>query len=137
MKMRLLATMCAAALTFTVAAAVQPQYGAWGYDRAGADSATQPGDDFFRHANGAWLEQTQIPADKTGVSLRLAMTDAVEARLHEMMEQAAAKTAHEPADLESKVGAFYKAFMDEKHVEALAEALRRRPDGDTRGENAR
>ena len=42
----------------------KPQYGAWGFDSAGADLATRPGDDFFRYANGAWLDQTEIPADK-------------------------------------------------------------------------
>jgi putative endopeptidase len=97
----------------------KPQYGDWGFDLSGADNATKPGDDFFRHANGAWLDKTQIPADKPATSLRLAMTDAVEARLHDMMELAAAKAGREPADLEGKIGAFYKSFMDEQRVEAL------------------
>ncbi len=97
----------------------KPQYGAWGYDSAGADKATKPGDDFFRYANGAWLDHTPIPPDKPAVSLRLAMTDRTEGRLHDMMEAAAAKTPHQPADLKGKVGAFYKAFMDEARVETL------------------
>ena len=91
----------------------KPQYGAWGFDTDGADLKTKPGDDFFRYANGAWLDKTPIPSDKPGVSLRLLMTDRTEARLHDMMEQAAAKGGHQPADLEGKMGAFYKAFMDE------------------------
>src|ERR1700680_42016 len=89
--------------------ATKPQYGAWGYDAAGADKATKPGDDFFRFANGTWLDHTQIPPDKPDVSLRLAMTDRTEGRLHDMMEAAAAKTSRQPVDLEDKVGAFYKA----------------------------
>jgi putative endopeptidase len=28
------------------------KYGAWGFDLAGMDTATKPGDDFFRYANG-------------------------------------------------------------------------------------
>ena len=91
----------------------------WGFDAAGEDKATKPGDNFFRFANGAWLDKTQIPADKPGVSLRLQMTDRTEARLHDMMEQAAAKVPHQPTDLEGKMGAFYKAFMDESRVDAL------------------
>jgi len=90
----------------------KPQYGAWGFDSAGEDKAVKPGDDFFRYANGTWLDKTQIPADKPGISLRLQMTDRTEARLHDMMEQAAAKASHQPGDLEGKVGAFYKAFMN-------------------------
>jgi putative endopeptidase len=94
----------------------KPQYGAWGYDSAGADLKTKAGDDFFRHANGIWLDHAQIPADKPAVSFRLQMTDRTEARLHDMMEAAPSKA---PTDLEGKVGAFYHAFMDEAHVDAL------------------
>ena len=97
----------------------KPVYGAWGFDSAGEDRATEPGDDFFRFANGAWLDRMQIPADKSAVSLRLMMTDRTEAQLHDMMDQAAAKAPHQPADLEGKMGAFYKSFMDEGRVEQM------------------
>lgn len=96
---------------------LQPLYGTWGYDSAGADKTTHAGDDFFRFANGMWLDRVQIPADKPAISLRLLMTDRTEARLHDLMEQAAVKPPHRPADLEGKIGAFYKSFMDEAHVE--------------------
>ena len=49
-------------------------------------STTKPGADFFRYANGTWLDKTQIPPDKPAYSLRLAMTDLTEQRLHELME---------------------------------------------------
>jgi putative endopeptidase len=111
--------MLGAAMIATAAlAADKPQYGAWGLDTAGMDKATKPGDDFFRYANGAWLDSHQIPGDKPAVSLRLEMTDRTEGRLHEMMEQAAARAPHQPGDLEGKVGAFYKAFMDETRIDA-------------------
>jgi putative endopeptidase len=97
----------------------KPQYGAWGYDSAGMDAKTKPGDDFFRYANGTWLDHAQIPADKPAVSFRLQMTDRTEARLHDMMEASAKTVPHQPNDLSGKVGAFYKAFMDEAHVNAL------------------
>ena len=61
----------------------------------------------------------QIPPDKSGVSLRQMMSDDTEAHLHEMMEQAAAHAQHQPSDLEGKMGAFYKSFMDEARVEQL------------------
>jgi putative endopeptidase len=121
MKTRLLAATVAGWMTAMSALAAdgQPQYGNWGYDSDGADKSVRPGDDFFRYANGTWLDKAQIPADKPAVSLRLAMTDKTESRLREMMEQAAAGTAHEPTDLNGKMGAFYKAFMDEQRIEAL------------------
>jgi putative endopeptidase len=110
---------CAVALVTTslsALAADKPQYGAWGFDTAGMDAKTRPGDDFFRYANGTWLDNTQIPGDKPAVSLRLAMTDRTEGRLHEIMEAATTKP---PTGLEGKVGAFYHAFMDEARVDAL------------------
>ena len=87
------------------------------FDLAGADLKAKPGDDFFRYANGAWLDQVQIPADKPAYSLRLAMTDKTEERLHQLIEAVAAKAGHQPATTAGKVGAFYKSFMNEAAVE--------------------
>jgi len=98
----------------------QPQYGTFGLDLAGADRRTAPGDDFFRYASGTWLDRTEIPADKPGYSLRLAMTDRTEQRLHELMEAASgANKEHAPASLDGKVGAFYRAFMDSATLDKL------------------
>lgn len=97
----------------------KPLYGGWGFDAAGENKETKAGDDFFRFANGTWLDHTQVPADESAVSLRLQMTDRTEASLHDMMEQSAAHSPHQPADLEGKMGAFYKLFMDEALVEHL------------------
>ncbi|HEY8011872.1 MAG TPA: M13 family metallopeptidase [Rudaea sp.] len=123
MKKRLMAALCASTLTVCAAfaqdsAGSKPQYGAWGFDLTGVDKAAAPGNDFFRYANGAWIDKTEIPADKAGISLRLAMSDQVEQRLHDLMEAAAAQTGHEPNTLDGKVGAFYKSFMDEARIEA-------------------
>jgi putative endopeptidase len=105
-------------LTGTLAhSAEKPQYGAWGFDTEGADLKTKPGDDFFRYANGAWLDRVEIPADKPAYSLRLAMTDLTEQRLHDLMEETAKKADAKPTTIEGKVGAFYKSFMDEAQVE--------------------
>lgn len=116
MRFRLCAALVAALSSTVVLAADKPQFGDFGFDATGMDARTKPGNDFFRYANGAWLDRTKIPADKPAWSLRLAMTDNIEARLHEIMEAAAQK--NETADIEGKVGAFYKAFMDEERIES-------------------
>jgi putative endopeptidase len=105
--------------TLALGQAAKPQYGAWGFDSNGADMKTRPGDNFFRYANGAWLDKAAIPSDKPGVSLRLDMTDRVNERVRELLENAATGADHEPTDLKSKVGAFYKSFMDEAGIEKL------------------
>src|SRR5437764_12610044 len=97
----------------------KPQYGAWGFDLAGADTKTKPGDDFFRYANGTWIDKTQIPPDKPAYSLRLAMTDLTEQRLHELMETLAAKDVANPSTLQEKAAAFYRSFMDEARIEQV------------------
>jgi putative endopeptidase len=109
----------AALVTISATAfAGQPQYGAFGLDTAGADFSTPPGKDFFRYANGAWLDKTPIPADKPGMSLRLVMTDTIDARLRELLEHAASTDIAWELNIESKVGAFYSSFMDEATIEA-------------------
>jgi len=120
---RILAVACIGALAWGTAHAAdpasgKPQYGTWGFDRAGADTSVKPGDNFFRYANGTWLEHTPIPPDKPAVSLRLAMSDLTEQHLHDIMESAAKK--HAAIDtLEGKVGAFYQSYMDEARIDAL------------------
>jgi putative endopeptidase len=97
----------------------KPQFGAWGLDESAMDKQVLPGNDFNRYASGAWLARTQIPADKPMASLRYLMSDRTEERLHGLMEKAAARAPAQPHDLQGKVGAFYKAFMDEARVDKL------------------
>ena len=101
---------------FAAAFAGQALAADWGFNPANEDTKTNPGDDFFRFANGAWLDSHQIPGDKPAVSRRLEMTDRTEERLHKLLDEAAAKPK---GDLQSKVGVFYKTFMDEKRLELL------------------
>jgi putative endopeptidase len=98
--------------------APKPQFGAWGLDLTAMDHSVAPGQDFNRYASGAWLDRAQIAPDKAIASLRLQMSDTVEARLHVMMEAAAGAPA-EPGSLRDKVGAFYKAYLDQARIEAL------------------
>jgi len=99
--------------------AAKPLYGAWGIDLTAMDPQVKPGDDFNRYASGAWLARTQIPADKPMASLRYEMTDRTQARLHDLLEAAAASAAAPPVSLQDKVGLFYKSFMDESRLDAL------------------
>ena len=93
-------------------------YGNWGFDLTAIDSSVSPGADFFGYANGAWLQRTAIPSDKSRITLRALMTDRTEAHLRALLEAAAQQTGQTPGDLSGKVGAFYKAFMAEDAIEA-------------------
>jgi putative endopeptidase len=98
------------------------QYGKWGVDLTAMDRSVKPGDNFNLYASGAWLARTEIPADKPMASLRYVMSDVTEARLHELMEKAAAAAPAQPMTLEQKVGSYYKAFMNDERLETLGAA---------------
>ena len=94
----------------------------WGFDIKNEDPSAGAGNDFFRYANGAWLDSHQIASDKAAVSRRLEMTDRTEERLHKLMEDGAptaSKPNADPYALTTKVGAFYKSFMDEKRIDLV------------------
>jgi putative endopeptidase len=96
-----------------------PFFAPFGIDLTALDTKTRPQDDFFRFVNGAWLDRTPIPDDSDRVSQGQDLADRVEARLHALLEAAAAGAPESAATPEQKVGAMYAAFMDSKTIEAL------------------
>src|SRR5215470_14787885 len=56
-------------------APTKPEIGTFGFDRAGMDITVQPGDSFFSYANGTWMKNTPIPADKPNYGMFTALAD--------------------------------------------------------------
>ncbi len=101
-------------------AALQPHYGSWGFDVLGENRAVKPGDDFNAFANGTYIDGLKIPADQTRYGSFNILRDLSEARVHAILDEAAAKTTDAaPKTSPGKIGAAYKAFMDEGRAEAL------------------
>jgi putative endopeptidase len=88
-----------------------------GIDLAGMDRSVAPGDDFFLHANGAWLKQAEIPADKSGWGTFNILAEKAAERTRALLEDAAA-SATPPGSEVRKVGDFYATALDETAVEA-------------------
>ena len=109
------------ALAQTADPLASPRYGAWGYDLAGRGAGLKAGDDFFRFANGAYLDRLQIPSDRARFGNFDVLTELSQARVRSILEAAAAKGAS-ASPVETKVGAFYGAFMDEARIERLGAA---------------
>jgi len=99
-----------------------PFFPPFGLDLTAQDKSIRPQDDFFDYVNGAWLARTPISADQPSVSMGREEANRVEARLHTMLEAAAADTAGPPVTDEQKVGAMYAAFMDSARIDALGAA---------------
>ncbi|HWI87799.1 MAG TPA: M13-type metalloendopeptidase, partial [Sphingomicrobium sp.] len=91
--------------------APKPQYGAFGFDETGMDKSVQPGDSFYKYANGAWDARTEIPADKSNYGMFTTLDDLSRERTKQIIEQQA-------SDPNSRIGAAYASFMDEAAVEA-------------------
>ena len=91
--------------------------GPWGFDLEGMKEAVKPGDSFYRYANGAWLEDNQIPQDRVawGSFDKLAL---------EAEAQVQALVAKPPSEAEAgsearKVRDYYATFLD---ADAIDEA---------------
>lgn len=94
-----------------------PRYGTWGFDLSGMDTSVKPGDDFYKYANGAWDAKTVIPADRVRYGNFDKLAELSEARTKAIIEAAAADKA--ATGERAKIGAAYRAFMNEAAIEKL------------------
>jgi len=108
------------------------RYGAWGFDTAGMDRSVSPGDSFFRYANGTYLDNLEIPADRTRYGSFDLLRELSENRLKALVEEYAAAKPAATTD-EGKIAALYNSFMDEARVEQLGAAPLRADLAEIRG----
>jgi len=87
-----------------------------GLDLAALDKQIRPQDDLFRHVNGSWMRETEIPSDKAVYGSFHMLNDDAELAVREIIEQAAA--APEPG-VSQQIGDLYASFMNEQLAEEL------------------
>lgn len=97
------------------AAAPAPAAASTGLDVAAIDRAVAPGDDFFRHANGAWLAKAEIPADRSSYGTSAILSEQTGKRTADLIAGAASAA---PGSEARKVGDYYASFMAEDEIEA-------------------
>jgi putative endopeptidase len=88
-----------------------------GVHPANMDTKAVPGDNWYRYANGAYLDDLQIPADRTGMSGFALLADVVNKRVAGIIE-AAAKSNPAPGSNAQKIAALYASYMDEAAIES-------------------
>ena len=71
-------------------------------------------DDLFRHVNGAWLNTTEIPADKPLTGAFMELRDQAEAAVRDIITTL---EGGEPGSDEGRIADLYASFMDEDAVE--------------------
>ncbi|MEO5909756.1 MAG: M13 family metallopeptidase [Pelobium sp.] len=77
----------------------------------GIDSTVKAGDDFFRFANGIWLDSAKIPSTQTGVGAYMFMNYPQRIRLQGILDSLA-KSENPNGSIAQKVGDFYASGMD-------------------------
>ena len=82
------------------------------------DSSIQSGDDFFRHANGAWLDSYDLPPDKSTFGNFYALHEQSQERVQGLIEELAAG-APEKGSIGQKIGDYYASFLDTDTLDAL------------------
>jgi putative endopeptidase len=100
-----------------LAGAVSAQPLSSGLDRAGFDTSVRPQDDLFLAANGQWIKDTPIPADKSVYGLFQILGDRADARVRAICEELADARAPQ-GSIEQKVGSYYKSFVDVAAIDA-------------------
>lgn len=88
-----------------------------GIDTDAMDPSARPQDDFFRYVNGRWLDETEIPADRTRYGAFDQLREGAERDVRAIIEDVAAGRAADPDA--QKIGDFYTAYMDSARVERL------------------
>ncbi|MEV0684017.1 M13 family metallopeptidase [Nocardia sp. NPDC050378] len=87
-----------------------------GVDLSGGDPAIRPQDDLYRHVNGAWLRDYQLPPDKASVG---AITDANDRTLDQLRAIIESISDPEPGSEAQQIKDLYDARLDLDEIERL------------------
>ena len=94
----------------------QPEIGEWGFDLAGMNTEIDAGDDFYQYANGTWLDEAEIPADRSNYGMFTELALEAEVHVQEIITELAAREAAD-GTVEQKVGDLYSSWMDTAAIE--------------------
>ena len=97
---------------------VAPRFGSWGFDRAGMDTNVRPGNDFFGFANGTYVRNLQIPADRSRYGMFDALGELSLNRTRAVIEATAAGQNASDADA-ARISNLWRSYMDEARIERL------------------
>jgi predicted metalloendopeptidase len=84
------------------------------------DHGVRPQDDFYSYVNGKWLQDTQIPADKSEASSFSRLDDTEQHQLRALVEDAARHAAASADANRRKIGDLFGGFMDEAQLQKEA-----------------
>jgi putative endopeptidase len=86
-----------------------------GIDKSLMDTSVKPGDDFDKYANGTWEKTTQIPPDKSNISVFSVISDTAEKRETDLVSGIVNSDPTSGDD--AKIANYYKAYTDTATIE--------------------
>ena len=96
----------------------EPELGAFGVSTEYINENVKPGDDFYTHVSGGWLDTFEIPDEFSSYGSFTVLFERSEDRVRDIIEDAATgKNA--AGSIEQKIGDFFASFTD---VDAINEA---------------
>ena len=87
-----------------------------GIDKSLMDTSVAAGDDFDKYANGAWERNTEIPADKSNISVFSVINDEAQKREAALVDDIAKSNPAAGSD-EARIANYYKAYLDTGAIE--------------------
>lgn len=87
-----------------------------GINPAAMDRSVKPGDDFYNFANGAWMKQTQIPADRSSVGGFYIADQERERQSRELIAEIL-KSNPAAGSNEARIANYYKAYLDNDSID--------------------
>lgn len=109
---------CACGLALLAADAQDaPKQETHGINVANMDRSVKPGDNFHLYCNGDWIKRTEIPPDRSRLSVFATLTDVSDKRTAALVEEAA-KSGGAAGSSARKIADLYNSYMDEAAIEA-------------------
>jgi putative endopeptidase len=93
-----------------------------GIEESSFDHSIRAQDDLFRHVNGTWFKENQIPKDKSMYGSFHMLADDAEAAVKEILLEASANTGSAKSQAAQQIGDMYASFMDEERANQLGAA---------------
>ncbi|WP_310528262.1 M13-type metalloendopeptidase [Nocardioides sp.] len=87
--------------------------------RPGMNPDIRPQDDLFGHVNGRWLDETEIPSDRSSWGPFVQLADVAESQVRDIITSIAETPAAELDDEGRKIADLFASFMDEATIDKL------------------
>lgn len=84
---------------------------------ANIDRSVEPGNDFYRFANGDWIKRSEIPPDRAGIDVFTKLGDLSNKRTKDLIEEIAKSNAAAGSG-ERKVADLFNSYINESAIEA-------------------